>query len=138
MVDSTTKDFNASSFYEYLREGKFMGVRCVSCGQLAVEARAICQSCHSTEIVWVEFSGKGQLATFTCISIVPQSMAEKGYGRDNPYCSGIVMLDEGPRISARILNVDTLNPQGIKIGMKMQLQLEDLSEGTPVLAFSPE
>ena len=78
MVDSTTKDFNASSFYEYLREGKFMGVRCVDCGQLAVEARAICQSCHSTEIVWVEFSGKGQLATFTCISIVPQSMAEKG------------------------------------------------------------
>ncbi len=138
MSDNMTKEFTAASFYEYLKEGKFMGVRCGACGQLAVEARAICQKCHSTDVVWAELSGKGQLATFTCISIVPQSMAEKGYGRSNPYCSGIVILDEGPRISARILDVDTLNPQRIKIGTKLQLDIEDLSENTPALAFRPE
>ena len=135
MQDNMGKPFNAVSFYQYLREGKLMGIQCRYCGQLSAEARPMCQSCHSSEINWFEFSGEAELCTFTCISIVPVVMAEKGYGRDNPYCSGIVILDEGPRISARILNVDTLKPQSIHIGTKMVLDLSDVEGDKPVLSF---
>ena len=64
-------------------------------------------------------------------------MSEKGFGRDNPYCTGIVTLEEGPRISARILGVDAANPQNIKTGTPMTMDLEDLDPERPSLAFRP-
>jgi uncharacterized OB-fold protein len=131
------REFNAASFYEFLKQGRLMGMACRSCGQLSAEPRPICPVCHSKEVEWRQFSGKGQLSTFTCIFIVPESMAKKGYGRNNPYCSGIVTLAEGPRISARILGVDASNPQRIQTGMALELHLEDLDPEKPALAFHP-
>ena len=42
-------------------------------------------------------------------------MIEAGYGRDNPYCSGIVKLKDGVSISAQILGVDVDHPFRKKI-----------------------
>ena len=114
-----------------------MGVRCRSCGKLSAEARPMCQDCHGRDMEWFRFSGRGQLSAFTCISVVPNSMGEKGFGRDNPYCSGIVTLEEGPRISGLILGVDAANPQNIVTGMALTLQVEDQDKDRPTLAFVP-
>ena len=132
-----SREFTAASFYEYLKEGKLMGVRCRACNKLSAEPRPMCPSCHSKDVEWHQFSGKGQLGTFTCISIVPETMAQKGYGRNNPYCSGIVLLEEGPRISAKILGVDASNPQNIQTGMALEIDLEDVDPEKPALAFHP-
>jgi len=43
-------------------------------------------------------------------------MNAEGYSRENPYCTGIVELEEGVKISARILGVDARNPSSIRIG----------------------
>jgi uncharacterized OB-fold protein len=86
---------------------------------------------------WHEFSGRGHLSTFTCISIVPVSMGKYGYGRDNPYCTGIVTLEEGPRLSARIIGVDAGNPQNIKTGIDLVLDLEEVDPENPTPAFRP-
>ena len=131
------REFNAAAFYEFLKEGKLMGVRCNACGKLSVEPRPLCPACHRREVVWHQFSGRGQLSTFTCISIVPVAMAARGYGRNNPYCSGVVTLEEGPRISARILGVDASQPQSIQTGMALELALQELDEEKPALAFQP-
>ena len=64
-------------------------------------------------------------------------MAKKGYGRDMPYCTGVVTLEEGPRVSALILGVDGSNPQNIKTGMDLVLDLEELDLDHPALAFRP-
>ena len=106
------KDFTAASYHAYLNDEKrLMGVRCRSCGKLSAVPRPMCAACQSKDMEWHEFSGKGRLSTFTCISIVPVYMGQKGYGRDNPYCTGVVALEEGPRVSALILGVDGNNPQ---------------------------
>jgi uncharacterized OB-fold protein len=55
-------------------------------------------------------------------------MLEAGYGRENPYCTGIVQLDEGPSISAQILGVDVKNPAGIKIGMPLTIDFVERGE----------
>ena len=131
-------EFNATAFYNNLKnEQKLVGVKCKACGHLSPEPRPMCPECHRFEMEWHQFSGKAKLETFTCISIVPVAMAAKGYGRDNPYCSGIVTLEEGPRISARITGVDGANPQSIKTGMDVVLDLEDLDEESPSVAFRP-
>lgn len=129
------RDFTAASFNEYLKEGKLMGVRCRSCSHFSAEPRSICPSCHQRDVEWYQFSGKGKLGTFTCISIVPQVMAQQGYGRNNPYCSGIVILEEGPRISAKILGVDAANPQNIQTGLALEVEFDGLDPEKPALAF---
>ena len=50
-------------------------------------------------------------------------MIAEGYGRDNPYCSGVVELDEEPRLAGRIEGVDTTHPENIRIGTRVQAEL---------------
>ena len=96
--------------------------------------------CHSDKMEWAQMKGTGSLAAVTCIFIGPPSMLEEGYSRDNPYCAGAITLDEGPRVVARIEEVDTLNPESITIGTRLEVKF--LHRGTDsnrktLLAFQP-
>ena len=67
-------------------------------------------------------------------------MAEQGYNRSHPYCSGVVDLDEGVRIDARIEGVDASKPETIKIGMPLTVDFLHRGEGEAMqtyLAFKP-
>ena len=103
------RPFSDVAFEKYLREDKLMGSRCKNCEALYVPPRPICVTCAGDDLVWEEMSGKGKLAAFTCISIGPSAMIAEGYNRNNPYCSGVVELVEGPRVDARIEGVDAIS-----------------------------
>ena len=64
-------------------------------------------------------------------------MAARGFGRDNPYCSGIVALEEGPRVSALILGVDTQRPSSIEIGSSVTIDFTEAANGHTGLTFRP-
>jgi uncharacterized OB-fold protein len=88
---------------------------------------------------WVEMPTHGKLAAFTVIYIGPSAMTAQGYGRDNPYVSGIVELPNGSKISARISGVDAHNPAAIQVGTPVMLDLSEAVEGKLVqLAFRVE
>lgn len=116
------RPFNDISYRQFLNEEKLMGSRCKECAALFLPPRPICIKCHSPEMEWVEMGGKGTLSAFTCISIGPPSMIEEGYNRKNPYCSGVVELEEGVRIDARIEGVDTNKPEEIRLGMPLNVK----------------
>ena len=105
----------------FLDAHKLVGARCRSCGALHVPPRPICTACHGEAMEWRELSGRGRLAAFTTIHIAPTAMIEAGYGRENPYCTGIVQLVEGPMVSAQILGVDARRPQDIAIGTPLRV-----------------
>jgi uncharacterized OB-fold protein len=71
---------------------------------------------------WVEHSGRCRLAAFTCIRIIPPTMQVWGYDRQNPYCSGVVELEEGGRVVALIDEVDPTRPEEIMVGMPLTLK----------------
>ena len=121
--------FSAESFNQFLGEKKLMGSRCQSCGALHLPPRALCPVCHGGEMQWEEMNGKGKLVAFTTIHIAPTAMIEAGYGRDKPYCAGIVQLDEGPAISAQILGVETTQPEQIAIGTPLKVTFIERGEG---------
>jgi uncharacterized OB-fold protein len=56
-------------------------------------------------------------------------MIEAGYDRKNPYCTGIVQLEEGPAISGQILGVDPTRPEEIEIGTPMRAAFVQRGEG---------
>jgi len=125
-----SKDFyNAAGFYEFVDEKKLMGTRCKSCGELFVPPRPVCSACHSEEMEWIEMGGKGKLEAFTVTLYGPTRMVEAGYDAKNPYCVGVVRLDEGPAISAQILGLDLTKPEAIKIGTPMELTFIERTEG---------
>lgn len=106
----------AASFDKFCEEEKVMASGCKKCGALFLPPRPLCIKCHSAELEWVELKGKGKLVAFTVIGVGPSTMLNEGYDRKHPYCSGVVELEEGPRISTQIIGVDVTKPENIKIG----------------------
>jgi uncharacterized protein len=112
----TERPFNDDSFHQYNTEKKLMGTRCQGCGALYCPPRPICPKCSSDKMVWEQVSGKGKIVAFAVIPYGPMPFIKEGYGRDNPYCSGIVELAEGPKFPAQIFGLDVKHPETIKIG----------------------
>jgi uncharacterized OB-fold protein len=132
--------FNDISYQRFLDQEKLMGCRCRSCGARYVPPRPLCTKCYRTELEWVEHSGQGRLAAFTCIRIVPPTMQVWGYDRQNPYCSGVVELEEGGRVVAVIDDVDPKRPEEIMVGMPLTVKYRHRGEEESVqtmLAFTP-
>ena len=121
--------FNSTGFYEHVATKKLMGSRCKTSGELYVPPRSYCPVSHTDDMEWVEMSGKGKLVAYTVIAIPPSHMVADGYGPKNPYCAGIVQLDEGPSISGQIFGVDVSKPEEIKIGTPVQATYVVRGEG---------
>jgi uncharacterized OB-fold protein len=67
-------------------------------------------------------------------------MLKEGYDRRHPYCAGVVQLEEGPKVVARIEGVDGNKPESIEIGMPLAAAFpRRTQEGneTTFLAFIP-
>jgi hypothetical protein len=109
-------EITATAFKEFLKEKKLMASKCSGCGAIWLPPRPICLKCYGKDMEWMEMRGKGKIITFTVIYVGPQPMTEAGYSRDNPYCTAIVELEEGLRISAQIIGVDATRPESIQVG----------------------
>ena len=105
MSEFTTKEFNV-----FVAQGKLMGNRCKTCGELHLPPRRICPKCGSQQLEWYEYKGEGILEAVT-LNRTP-STAFKGRC---PYAVGIVKLDEGPSISG--LMVDE-HPEKLAVGSR--------------------
>jgi len=111
--------FTANSFDKFCSEKKLKASRCQQCNAAHLPPRPICIKCNSHEMEWTQMKGSGRLISFTVIGVGTPMMINEGYDREHPYCSGIVELDEGPRIAAQILGVDVNRPENIKIGTRV-------------------
>ncbi len=134
------RPFSDISYEQFLSEEKLMGSKCKKCGSVYAPPRPVCIKCGSYDMDWVEMKGTGKLYAFTCIAIAPPAMAAEGYGRNNPYCSGVVQLDEGPRVDARIEGVNTRKPETIQVGTPMRVKFlhrGSAENRTTSLAFEP-
>ena len=134
------KPISDISFREFLKMEKLMGSRCKKCGALYCPPRPICVECSGTDLEWVEFKGRGSLVSFTCIHVGPPWTLEEGYSRERPYVVGLVELEEGPRVVARLEGVDGTKPETIKLGMPLKVKFLHRGEGESartLLAFEP-
>lgn len=134
------KPFNDISYEGFLSKDKLMGSKCQRCGVVSVPPRSICIKCHGSEMEWVEMKGMGKLVAFTCIAIGPPFMIKEGYDRKHPYVSGVVELEEGPKVVARIEGVDGSKPETIRIGTPLRIEFLHRDEGensVTFLAFRP-
>jgi len=137
---SEEKDITIQSYLEYINSKKLMGSKCKKCGAVDVPPRKLCIKCNSTDVDWIEMSGNGKIAAYSCISVGTTFMVEKGYSMKKPYCFSVIKLDEGPMISGQLLGVDESKPDTIKIETPVKIKFieTELKGETRVdLGFEP-
>ncbi len=78
---------------------------------------------------WRKTSGKGTLYSYTDTYVGPPGFADR-----TPYLVGLIELDEGVRIIANLVN---LKAEDVKVGMKVKVAWEKLSDDINYFAFEP-
>ena len=101
------------------------GRRCEECGKLSVDHGRPCPFCGSPGGNAVSLSGCGRLLSWTVIRVAPAR-----YASEAPYAVGLLELDEGPRLTARL----TGDPDRLRAGQAVTCDSTDAARG-PV--FSP-
>ena len=137
---SEDKEITVQNYLEYIDSKKLMGSKCKKCSTTYVPPRKLCIKCNSTDLEWLEMTGKGKLAAFSCIGVGTTFMVSKGYSMKKPYCFSVIKLDEGPMISGQLIGVDESKPDTISIGTPVKvsfIETELTGETRVDLGFEP-
>lgn len=86
-------------WYDYLSEGKLMGLKCENCGQMEFPPVPVCNSCGKHHMEWAPVSGKARL-----ISYCWAADGAPPYWRE-PVMIGQFELEEGCEIQSLLLGV---------------------------------
>src|SRR5204863_185345 len=107
--------------------------RCKLCGTHVFYPRDICPgpNCFGVgTLEWVESSGKGYVYAHT-ISYQP---AHPAFADEVPYVLAIIELDEGWRMNSNVVNID---PEAVKIGMRVEVVWDDVTPEVTLPKFQP-
>jgi uncharacterized OB-fold protein len=86
------------TFREGLGRGELLVQSCNACGNAIMYPRHRCPFCQSADLEWRTSAGTGVLHSYTVVRAVPP----KGFEDDLPYALGVVKLDEGAQLLARL------------------------------------
>jgi len=89
------RDEESAPFFDAANEGELVIKRCEACGHFAGPATSVCPACHGRALAWAIASGRGSLVSWVVI-----------HGREGATTAGIVELDEGPWLDARLVDVE--------------------------------
>jgi uncharacterized OB-fold protein len=115
-------------FFEAAREHRLLLPHCPRDG-FFFYPRSRCPSCLADDWSWRESAGRGRVHSFTVDRVGHVPALQK----HAPYAVAIVELDEGPRLTARLVECD---PDAVKVGMRVSAVYEDV-EGTTLVHFRP-
>ena len=115
-------------------EARLLGSRCPSCGELFFprKSNGNCTHCQEQTLEAVELGPLGHIDAYTAVLQPP---AGGFYHGVVPYCYGLIALDEGLRVEARISG----SYEALKRGLRVKLVTETMwadQEGKHIQAFS--
>ena len=93
--------------------------RCAECGKLSINS-ATCRFCGAEGGEALDLSGRGHLLSWTVIRVAPAR-----YAAEVPYAVGLLELEEGARITARVAG----DPEHLAAGQPMALATIDAARG---------
>jgi len=99
-----------------LRQQRYqlIGEVCGQCDTKIFPPRDICPDCGQEAKNQFQFSGRGEVYSFA-----PVNDAPAGFEANVPYTVALVDLEEGPRVTAQLTDLDPSVP--VKIGMKVEM-----------------
>ena len=109
-----TVDTKIADFVAYLEKGKVMRTRCKQCQALYFPPQKDCPKCLTSDVVWEEIRGEGELMSYSFVHYGPAGFEEKA-----PYILGVARFTDGTQTLALVSK--DIPEADIKIGMKVKL-----------------
>lgn len=116
-------------FWNYISKGEFRLQRCTSCNEFRNPPSSICPNCSSTQYIWDEISGKGEVFTWTIL----HKAYHPSFKDKVPYNIAVVKLNEGIHFLSNI----ECDLNQIKIGMRVKAVLRDVDNDNKLPQFIP-
>jgi hypothetical protein len=88
-----------TDFRDGLARGDLLIQKCDGCSRLNMYPRYACPYCQSEALGWQRASGRGVLHSFTVLRLG----APDGFEDELPYAIGVVKLEEGVQLLARLV-----------------------------------
>ena len=123
-------DAETEPYWKAAHEGRLIVQRCTVCGAHQLYPRWRCLRCRS-QVEWVEAAGGGIVYSFT---VIRQNFS-RSFRHLIPYVVALVDLDEGARLMTNLVGID---PDEVRIGMRVRARFEPVSEDVSIPLFEPE
>jgi uncharacterized OB-fold protein len=125
MLKDPFADASTQPFWDAAATGQLVAPRCTTCGTFVLPPQPFCFSCQDQSFEWVDLPGTGIVYTYTVVRhpLSPQLAAVV------PYVSGVIELDGTQGAGARLLlNITNADPETVKIGDKVKIWFDQVSE----------
>ncbi len=102
-----------------------IGSECGACGHRVFPRRTLCPECRHRSAGKMEdlkLTGRGTLETWTIVH-----QGSEGREMETPYVLGIVELEDGPRLTAQIVDLD---PEELGFGLELEARFRKLGEAS--------
>ncbi len=100
-----------------------VGTNCPHCRKVYFPPRTICPTCHRKSLgkmKSVKLKGEGKVISYTVVHEAPEA-----FDIQKPYILAIIEMEEGPRLTAQIIDCDE---EDAKIGMRVKSTFRKLHE----------
>lgn len=123
-----TESPSLGDFFAQARAGQLIGIKCGSCGALAIPPRQLCPECGQRKWSQIPLAGDGVIASFTVIRIAP-----RGHTGESPYAIAAVRLAEGVSLLGRVVDIPF---ERLAVGLKVRFRPLVVQEQTAI-GFGP-
>ena len=122
-------------FYDGLQEKKFIGTKCSKCGKVFLPPRNRCGDCFAKAEDFIDLPETGILKNFTITTYKVSERKTRNVKKNQ--IVGLVQIDGAD--SAMVIPVININPEDLKIGMKLKVVWAKNIKGHPddIAGFEP-
>ena len=93
------------TYYDNLKKGKLMGLKCAKCGTHSFPPKGTCNKCGNPKLDWVQMSGEGKINVYSVLNYPGGEFQAVA-----PYAFGLVKMKEGPVFYTMVKGVDLDDP----------------------------
>ena len=116
----------SSEVFDGCNQGLLKLQRCLNCHAVQFYPRVLCAMCSERDMVWINASGRGNVASFT---IVRRALTE---GYEAPYVVALIDLEEGPRMMSNIVDC---SPEIVVVGAPVKVAFTAWSDTLSLPVF---
>lgn len=114
--------------WDACREGILKVQRCAQCATYVFIPQPCCTRCQSTQLEWVESSGRGTVYSFSVVHRAPRPQFA------TPYAVAIIEMAEGWHMLSNIVGMPVTD---ITVGMAVRVEFRAMNADITLPYFTP-
>ncbi len=114
-----------SRYLAELKNGRLVGIKCQGCRRIVIPPRVVCEWCWEPMNEWVHLEDTGTVNTFSICYIRWDASRAK-----EPQIPAVIEIDGASKGAGILHLLDEINPENVKIGMKVEAVWKPADERT--------